>query len=153
MGAFMRLDLDEESNGTQKMVRLLPQIVDILVSGGVFVVDELDNSMHPFMAEMLVKLFNDPDINKGQAQLIFTTHNANLLSPDLLRRDQIWFAEKVGGHSRYYSLDSFDKKTVTPSSPYVKWYLEGRFGAVPAIDYAGVVGCLRALCRKEDADA
>lgn len=139
MGAFMRLDLDEESNGTQKMVRLLPQIVDILVSGGVFVVDELDNSMHPFMAEMLVKLFNDPDINKGQAQLIFTTHNANLLSPDLLRRDQIWFAEKVGGRSRYYSLDSFDKKVVTPYSPYVKWYMEGRFGAIPSIDYAAIV--------------
>ena len=138
-GASMRLDLDEESKGTRKMVRLLPQVADILVSGGVFVVDELDNSMHPFMAEMLVKLFNDPDVNQGQAQLIFTTHNANLLSQELLRRDQIWFAEKVGGRSRYYSLDSFDKKVVTPYSPYIKWYLEGRFGAIPSIDYAAIV--------------
>lgn len=152
-GASMRLDLDEESKGTRKMVRLLPQVADILVSGGVFVVDELDNSMHPFMAEMLVKLFNDPDVNQGQAQLIFTTHNANLLSQELLRRDQIWFAEKVGGRSRYYSLDSFDKKVVTPYSPYIKWYLEGRFGAIPSIDYAAIVRELQCWRERAAEDA
>lgn len=141
-GESIKLDLDDESEGTQKMVRLLPQVVDVIIGGGVLVVDELDRSMHPFMAEMLVKLFNDPDLNVGQAQLVFTTHNANLLSPDLLRRDQIWFAEKTTGRSVYYSLDSFDKKIVTPSSPYVKWYLEGRFGAIPSIDYAAIVSSL-----------
>lgn len=150
-GETISLDLDEESDGTQKMVRLLPQIVDIILSGGIFIVDELDNSMHPFMAEMIVKLFNDPDVNIGQAQMIFTTHNSNLLSPELMRRDQIWFAEKVHGKSNYYSLDCFDKKLVTPSSPYTRWYLEGRFGAIPSINYAAIVTQL-ASWRKKGGD-
>lgn len=152
-GGKVDIDLEDESDGTQRLFAMLPWLVDIFRDGGVLVMDELDYSMHPFMAEMIVRLFNDPEVNAFGAQLIYSTHNSNLLSSDLLRRDQIWFVEKRNGRSRYYSLDEFDKKTVTPSSPYVKWYLEGRFGAVPAIDYAGVVGCLRALCRKEDADA
>lgn len=139
LGKNVDIDFEEESDGTKKMIRLLPKVTDALVSGGVIIIDELDNSMHPFMAEMIVKLFNDSDLNQGQAQIIFTTHNANLLSQDLMRRDQIWFAEKTNGRSRYYSLDCFDKKEVTPHSPYIRWYLEGRFGAIPSINYEAIV--------------
>jgi hypothetical protein len=65
------------------------------------------------------------------------------MSPDLLRRDQIWFAEKSNGASRFFSLDDFDKKKDTPTSPFARWYAEGRFGAIPSIDYGGVVKLLR----------
>lgn len=132
-----------ESKGTLKMFDLAPLLIDVFENGGVLIVDELDRSMHPHMAELIIKLFNDPEVNPGGAQLIFSTHNANLMSPDLLRRDQIWFAEKSNGASRFFSLDDFDKKKVTPTSPFARWYAEGRFGAIPSIDYGGVVKLLR----------
>lgn len=144
-GEFGELDLREESDGTRRMFGLFPQVVDVLTRGGVFIIDEIECGMHPFMAETLVRLFNDSEANVGQAQLLFTTHNSNLMSPNLLRRDQIWFTEKKCGRTRCYSLDDFDKKMVTPTSPYVKWYLEGRFGAIPSIDFAGLVEAVIAL--------
>lgn len=152
-GQFVDIDLEQESDGTQRLFYRLPWLVDVFRDGGVIVMDELDDSMHPFMAEMIVRLFNDPEVNKFGAQLVYSTHNSNLLSSDLLRRDQIWFVEKKNGRSRYFSLDDFDKRVVTPASPYVKWYLEGRFGAIPAIDYMGVVSCLKSLCGKEEPNA
>lgn len=148
------LELDEESDGTKRLFELFPDLIRVLTEGGVFIIDEIESGMHPFMAEVLVKLFNDPEVNEGQAQLIFTTHNSNLLSPNILRRDQIWFSEKKNGRSSFFSLDSFDKKVVTPSSPFGKWYLEGRFGAIPNIDYAGLSAAVRTLRnRKEKSNA
>lgn len=129
----------EESAGTRKLFNLAPLIIETLSKGGVLIMDELDNSMHPFMAELIIKLFNDTCINKGNAQLIFSTHNINLMSSELLRRDQIWFTEKQQGATRFYSLDDFDKKKVKPQSPFNQWYAEGRFGAIPAINYQGIV--------------
>lgn len=153
-GKSGELELSEESDGTKRLFSLFPDLIRVLSEGGVFVIDEIESGMHPFMAETLVKLFNDPEVNEGQAQLIFTTHNSNLLSPNILRRDQIWFSEKKSSRSTFFSLDSFDKKVVTPSSPYMKWYLEGRFGAIPNIDYAGLSAAVRALRnRKEKPDA
>ncbi len=147
------IELSDESDGTQRLFQLLPNIVETLVQGGVYIIDEIESGMHPFMAEAIVKLFNDSSINHGQAQLLFSTHNTNLLSPNLMRRDQIWFVEKIDGCSRFYSLDDFDKKTVTASSPFAKWYLEGRFGAIPAIDYAGLVGAIKTIQAKEAENA
>ena len=128
-----------ESDGTLKLFNLAPIIIETLSNGGVLIMDELDNSMHPFMAELIIKLFNDPRINKGNAQLIFSTHNIILMSPELLRRDQIWFAEKQLGITKCYSLDDYDKKKVKPQSPFNQWYAEGRFGGIPAINYQGIV--------------
>jgi AAA15 family ATPase/GTPase len=129
----------KESAGTRKLFHLAPLIIETLSKGSVMIMDELDNNMHPFMADLIIKLFNDPRINKVNAQLIFSTHNINLMSPELLRRDQIWFAEKQQGASRFFSLDDFDKKKVKPQSPFNQWYAEGRFGAIPTIDYQGIV--------------
>ena len=134
---------DIESSGTQKMFDLAPVLIDAFERGGVLIIDELDNSMHPHMAELIIKLFNDPEVNQGSAQLIFSTHNANLMSPDLLRRDQVWFAEKSNGMSRFFSLDDFDKAKITATSPFARWYAEGRFGAIPSIDYQGIVSLLK----------
>jgi len=148
-GKIERFKKEEESAGTNKMFDLAPLIIDALETGGVLIIDELDNSMHPFMAELIIKLFNDSEVNPGGAQLIFSTHNINLMDSELLRRDQIWFAEKTQGASRFYSLDDFDKKKVTPTSPFNRWYAEGRFGAVPRIDYQNIVK----LLKKGTADA
>lgn len=137
-------DLRMESAGTQKLFRIAPLIVETLETGGVLIVDELDNSMHPFMAEMILRLFNDPEVNMGRAQLIFSTHNINLMDPEHFRRDQIWLTEKNQGATRLFSLDDFDKKKVKPTSPFNRWYAEGRFGAIPKIDYQGIVKRLRA---------
>lgn len=136
-------DLRLESAGTQKLFRLAPLIVNALERGGVLIVDELDNSMHPFMAEMILRLFNDPEVNQGRAQLIFSTHNINLMDPEHFRRDQIWLTEKNNGATWLFSLDDFDKKNVKPMSPFNRWYAEGRFGAVPKIDYRRIVELLR----------
>lgn len=134
--------LEMESAGTQKLFHLAPLIVNVLSNGGVLIIDELDNSMHPFMADLIIRLFNDPAVNKGNAQLIFSTHNITLMSSERFRRDQIWFTEKINGATSIYSLDDFDKNMVKPQSPFNKWYAEGRFGAVPKIDYLRIVELL-----------
>ena len=141
-GEQVQFEGEVESSGTMKMFELAPLIISAFETGGVLIIDELGNSMHPFMAELIIKLFNDPDVNPGKAQLVFTTHNVNLMTPELLRRDQIWFSEKTDGASRFFSLDDFDKRRVTPKSPYGRWYAEGRLGAVPHIDYQGIVRLL-----------
>jgi hypothetical protein len=137
-------ELETESDGTQKLFHLAPLVIDALSTGGVLIIDELDNSMHPFMAEMFIRLFNDPEVNQGNAQLIFSTHNISLMSPERFRRDQIWLTEKADGATTLFSLEDFDKKKVKPQSPFNRWYAEGRFGAVPKIDYRGIVNLLKA---------
>ncbi len=132
----------EESEGTQKLFSMLPAIVSCLKLGNVIVMDELETSFHPHIAEMLIKIFNDPEINVNNSQLIFTTHNVELMSPRLFRRDQIWFVNKTAGASRLYSLDEFDKSTVTSSSPFGDWYSDGRFGAIPHLRYKDICNYL-----------
>ena len=143
-------DFAMESAGTRKLFRLAPLVINVLDNGGVLIVDELDSSMHPFVAELIIRLFNDPKVNRGNAQLIFSTHNISLMSSDHFRRDQIWLSEKKNGATRIFSLEDFDKKKVKPQSPFNRWYAEGRFGAVPKIDYQGIVGLLKS---QEEADA
>ena len=128
----------EESEGTQKLFSMFPAIVTCLKIGSVLVFDELENSFHPHIAEMLIKIFNDPEINVNNAQLIFTTHNVELMSHRLFRRDQIWFTSKDNGASKLYSLDEFNKSTVTSTSPFGDWYADGRFGAVPQVKYKDI---------------
>lgn len=141
-GGFVSFKEAQESDGTQKLFNMLPMLLEAFSDGAVLIMDELDNSFHPHVAELLIKLFNDPLANKNNAQLIFSTHNINLMSPSLLRRDQIWFVEKNEGASSLYSLDEFDKTSVKSNSPFSHWYDEGRFGALPSIDYSRIVQLL-----------
>ncbi|MBQ0713040.1 MAG: ATP-binding protein [Porticoccus sp.] len=129
---------DMESAGTTKLFNMLPMLMDALDDGGVLILDELDNSFHPHLAELIIKLFNDPKLNRKNSQLIFSTHNINLMSPSLLRRDQIWLTEKNNGETVFSSLDEFDKNTVKMDSPFGKWYCDGRFGAIPEIDFFAI---------------
>ena len=128
----VELSYEEESMGTQIIFCFIPFIMDALNNKRVVVVDELDKSLHPYLVEMIVQMFNDPDINKNGAQLIFNTHDTNLLKLNILRRDQIWFTEKddKNGISDLYPLSDF---SVRKTENVAKGYMLGRYGAVPFI--------------------
>ncbi len=126
---LVEFDLAEESEGTQKLFGLLGPWVDVLERGSTLIVDELDIRLHTHLTRFLVGLFQDPEINKKNAQLIFSTHDTNLLDQDLFRRDQIWFTEKKEDNSTdLYSLDDF---TVRKDAAIEKGYLQGKYGAIP----------------------
>lgn len=125
-------DLAQESDGTQRMLELLGPIYDVLQKGAVFIMDELDTSLHPYITREFVRLFNDPEANPKGAQLIFTTHDISLLDPTFLRRDQIWLTEKkASGHTELYSLADFSPRK---GEAILKGYLSGRYGAVPDLE-------------------
>ena len=123
-------DISKESLGTQVIFSFIPVIKDVIDNGKVLLIDEFDKSLHPYIVKYIVELFNDPDLNKNNAQLIFNTHDTNLLDLELLRRDQIWFTEKnpENGESTLYALDDF---SIRKSENVEKGYLLGRYGAVP----------------------
>lgn len=131
-GSDVELSYEEESMGTQIIFCFIPFIMDALNNKRVVVVDELDKSLHPYLVEMIVQMFNDPDINKNGAQLIFNTYDTNLLKLNILRRDQIWFTEKddKNGISDLYPLSDF---SVRKTENVERGYMLGRYGAVPFI--------------------
>ena len=126
------LSLDEESLGTQIIFAFIPFMSDTLKNKKVLIIDELDKSLHPFLVQYIVEMFNDPEINKYGSQLIFNTHDTNLLNLNILRRDQIWFTEKnnESGVSDLYPLSDF---SVRKQENVEKGYMLGRYGAVPFI--------------------
>lgn len=118
-----------ESAGTRRLLILMNNIFKVLDRGDLAIIDELDASLHSLAVEAIIKLFADRDFNKKGAQLIATTHDTNLLNPNVLRRDEIWFAEKHGdGSSNYYSLAEIAKRK---GEVFEKAYLQGRYGALP----------------------
>ena len=120
-------DLDWESAGTRRLLLLLNSICRALDAGSPIVIDELDASLHTGSVEAIVAMFCTPSINTGGAQLIATTHDTNILCSRLLRRDQIWFAEKEDeGNTNLFSLS--DVKT-RKGDNIEKAYLDGRYGA------------------------
>ncbi|MEA4826888.1 MAG: AAA family ATPase [Clostridium sp.] len=123
-------NLGQESEGTKKYFGILGPIISVLMNGYTLVIDELDIRLHTLLVMRLVELFLDPEINKNNAQLIFSTHDTNLLDIDVLRRDQIWFVEKKEDKSTdLYSL--YDFGGVRKSEKIEKGYLQGKYGAIP----------------------
>jgi len=131
---FMLLD---ESEGTQKMFGISPMILQALNENSPLIIDEFDARFHPLLTKKIVELFNS-DSNKG-SQLIFATHDTNLLNAKLLRRDQICFVEKDKyGASHFYTLAEF--KGVRNDASFEKDYIEGRYGAIPFLgDFNSVI--------------
>lgn len=127
-----KLNFTEESSGTRVLFAFAPFLKRAFETTKVIVVDELEKSLHPALVEFIVKLFNNKEINKANSQLIFTTHDTNLLNLELLRRDQIWFTEKnsENGVSDLYPLDSF---SVRKDENIQKGYVNGRYGAIPFV--------------------
>jgi uncharacterized protein len=130
------IGLENESTGTKSFLGLIGPALVRLVTGGILVVDELNSNLHPLMARKLLKMFLEPMVNTGHAQLLFTTHDASLLSSGDLRRDQVWFAEKDNvGATHLYSLSELK---VRSRDDLGSGYLQGRFGAVPFYNTWGV---------------
>ncbi|MBX3251351.1 MAG: ATP-binding protein [Myxococcales bacterium] len=127
------LPLELESAGTRALFRLGPAIIDALGSGALLLIDELESSLHPLVALEIVKLFNSPHTNPRNAQLLFTTHDTNLLGTTLgdppLRRDQIWLTEKdAAGATTLYPLTDYKPRN---AENLERGYLQGRYGAIP----------------------
>jgi len=125
-------DMDQkESHGTQKLFYLAGPIVDVLSQGKILVVDEMEARFHPLITQKLIQLFNSKKTNSKNAQIIFTTHDTNLLSNKFFRRDQIWFIEKdAKGCSYLYSLAELK---VRNDRSFDDDYISGRYGAIPFI--------------------
>jgi len=120
-------DLSEESDGTRRLLDFIPAFDGILNANITYVIDEIDQSIHPELLQTLVKKIMDEPNTKGQ--LIFTTHESNLLDLNIFRQDEVWFAEKdKGGATNLYSLSEFKPRY---DLDIRKGYLKGRFGAIP----------------------
>ena len=125
--------INEESTGTIKMYAIAGEIINTLLNGGVLVMDEFNSELHPLLNQFIVSLFVDRDINKKNAQLIISTHDTCVLDMEVLDAEQFWFTKKYqDNHSELYSLNEFDRKEIKKISKYGRYYLEGRFSAVPA---------------------
>lgn len=126
-----------ESEGTKKVIEISGPIFDTLNGGKTLIVDDLDAKLYPLMTRNIVLLFMDPEKNRHGAQLIFATHDTNLLDLDIIRRDQIWFADKDKVESTdIYSLVEFkdeDGKKVRNDRDIKRDYIRGRYGAIPFI--------------------
>lgn len=129
---------DNESSGTKKFFALTGPILDVLENGYTLIVDELDSKLHPNLVSEIVSLFNSKKSNPNNAQLIFNSHDTNLLSSGLFRRDQVWFTEKnKKGEASIYSLSDFKK--VRQHEALETNYLRGKYGAIPFLNYFNMI--------------
>lgn len=129
------VDLSEESKGIKRTVEILGPILDILKNGNILLFDELESSFHPIVAENIVKLFLDKKQNLNKAQLIFTTHDVNLLDSKSIGRDSIWFTERDAKNdfsTELYPLSSIED--VKSSENLRKNYLKGKYSWIPVMD-------------------
>jgi uncharacterized protein len=124
-----------ESDGTRKLFDLSGLLLRAfnMPVGGFIILDEIDSNFHPSLLIKLIGLFNNPSINKSKSQLIFTSHDTNLMSPSIMRRDQFYFTEKSEDDStRVYSLA--DLKGIRNDADFAKQYLAGFYGALPILE-------------------
>jgi AAA15 family ATPase/GTPase len=122
-------ELQDESEGTQRLYGLVAPVLDVIRDGRVLVVDELDSSLHTLLVRRLVSMFHDPSLSQNGAQLLFTTHDTSLLDHSLFRRDQVWFTEKDEDQAtRLYPLTDFSPRK---HEAWERGYVAGRYGAVP----------------------
>ncbi len=131
--AFYPLELSDESDGTRKVMSIAPAIESALNNGGVLLVDELEKGLHPLLVDYVVAKFQSKETNPKGAQLIFTTHDTELLNMELLRKDQIYFVDKnhEEGTSELYSISDFGTRT---AENIRKGYLLGKYGAIPELN-------------------
>lgn len=126
----INLPIEQESHGTRTLFSLGGKILQSLETGTPIFIDEIDTGLHTYLAKMLMSLYQNKRINSKNAQLVFTTHDTNLLDRTFFRKDQVWFVEKNEyGVSELYSLQDFSD--VREDTPFDKWYLSGKLGAIP----------------------
>lgn len=134
-GSEYELRFSEESAGTQKLMGLASVLLSSLENGGTVIVDELDAKLHPKLLRYVILLFKNPEVNKGGAQLIFTSQDVSTMRNDVFRRDEIWFAARDEGEaSQLWSLSDLHEPNgnlVSKNAAFDKQYLSGRYGADP----------------------
>ncbi|MGK7956703.1 MAG: ATP/GTP-binding protein [Crocosphaera sp.] len=122
---------EDESEGTQKAFTLAGPIFDTFKNSRTVIIDEFDARLHPLISRAIIELFNSNETNPNNAQLIVMTHDTNLLSHKLFRRDQIWFTEKDRyGATDLYSLVEYN---ISDDAAFENDYIKGRYGAIPYI--------------------
>jgi hypothetical protein len=134
----VELDIDDESLGTMVWLGMAGPLIECLAEGSVFLADEIDASLHPGLVRQIVRLFQDPATNPNRAQIVFNSHDANLLSDTegkrLLGRDQIWLADK--DHDGASTLRPLSDFGVRKAESVGRRYLAGHYGAVPIVSNA-----------------
>lgn len=148
-GREYSLEWEDESSGTQKFFALTGPWLDILENGYIAGLDEIESSMHPLMVHALLRLVFSEKTNPKGAQLVFTTHNPLLLDTGLIRRDQVWFADKDDEGSTYlYPLTDYKPRK---KESLVRGYMAGRYGAVPFIP-EGLMGEVESTIETAECD-
>jgi len=126
----VKIEMSDQSDGTKAIFCLAGPIIDVIQHGQILFVDELHDSLHPHALQFLVGLFQNPDTNPKNAQLIFTGHETSIMARNFLHRDQIWLMEKIDGATSLFPLSDFKGRDY---EAFQKAYLDGRYGAVPCI--------------------
>lgn len=143
-GAKTNFDIKKESDGTIAACGILLDLLPILSTGSVYIIDELDKSLHPSIVSQIIEIFNYTSTNPNNAQLIFSTHDVSLLDPtiygeDILDRDEVWFVEKNNdGSSQIYPLTDIKYSTRKEDNIYKK-YVGGKYGATPRVALSYIV--------------
>jgi hypothetical protein len=120
-------EMDEESDGSVRLLDFIPMLIDLRLNDSVYLIDEIDRSMHPMLSQKILEYYYEHLSQDLDTQLIFSTHEANLLNLDLIRADEVWFVEKdANGASQFTSLAEYK-----PREDVRKGYLLGRYGAIP----------------------
>lgn len=130
--ATYSLELSDESDGTRKLMALAPAIESALRTGGILLVDELERELHPMLVNYIIAKFQSKTTNPNGAQIVFTTHNTELMNLELLRKDQLYFVDKrdKDGASELYTISEFSTRT---TENIRKGYLVGKYGGIPNI--------------------
>lgn len=126
-GGLEKFEIDQESDGSRRLIDYLPMFRALIEDDTAIVIDEIERSIHPSLLKKLVSMLLSPEV-KLKGQLIFTTHECNLLDMEIFRQDEIWFMEKTEGNSVLYPLTDFN---VRQDLDLAKGYINGRFGAIP----------------------
>lgn len=127
---FVKFEISEESDGTQRIMDLIPALMELTKDEKVFIIDEIERSLHPKLTYKMLELFFNHSAGKA-SQLICTTHEDGLLTQKLLRKDEIWFVKKTGyGETTVYSLEEFKPRK---DKDIRTGYLKGRFNAIPVL--------------------
>lgn len=120
-------EMFEESDGTSRLFDFIPMLIDMRANDSVYVIDEVDRSLHPMLTLKLLEMYNSLLKTDSNMQLVCTTHESNLLSTAPIRQDEVWFVEKdERGESHLSSLCEYK-----PREKVQKGYLNGRYGAIP----------------------
>ena len=122
-----QFSIAEESSGTRKYLEIIGQGIEVIQGNKILFFDELDTGLHPVLAEYLINYFHRTSRN---SQLIFTTHNTNLLSSNLFRRDQFWITE-MHPEEHYTDLYSLAELKIRKDHNLEKGYIAGKYGGIP----------------------